>query len=138
MPHGAGESRGESGAVELDVADDEVKAYRVLSLERVEKVVRGDGDGCWGGEAEMVSSVVDDAVGGVGTSGCGGGVDIDGEAGGEGQDDGVASLHDDDRAGESHVCASSPTSSTSHLFSPGLDLGFFLPCIFIFYPSMIS
>ena len=85
--------------MELGLADDEVEAYRVLSLRRVE-AVGGDGR-CWGGEAEMLSSVLD-VVGGE-APWRHGGADTDGEAGGEGQDDGVASLHDDDSSGESHA-----------------------------------
>ncbi|CAF9942427.1 hypothetical protein IMSHALPRED_003677, partial [Imshaugia aleurites] len=91
VPRGVSRSRDESGAVELGVADDDVEAYRVLSLGRV-KAVGGD-CGCWGGEAEMVSSVVD-VVGGEVTSRHGG-EDTDGETGGECQDDGIANLHDD-------------------------------------------
>lgn len=99
VPRGSSQSGGESGAAELGVADDEAEAYRVLSLGRME-AVGGDG-GCWRGEAEMGSSA-GDVVGGAVPSRHGG-ADTDGEAGGEVQDDGVASLHDDDSSGESHV-----------------------------------
>lgn len=113
--------------MELGVADDDVEAYRVLSLGRV-KAVGGD-CGCWGGEAEMVSSVVD-VVGGEVTSRHGG-EDTDGETGGECQDDGIANLHDDNSSSESHARHPVPLLVLV-IYSPRLKSWIFYQSIFIF------